>query len=469
MLPASLLQTLQSHRQEHLLRFWDELAPTEQQSLARQVQAIDFAQLANLFAQGVGSTDYAELADRALSPPAFRLDGRGNRFTIAEARAAGERALAEGAVGAVLVAGGQGTRLGFEHPKGMYPIGPISQATLFQILFEKLLAVSRRHEVRIPLYLMTSPATHDETNEYLRETSRFGLHVDDVVTFCQGTMPAVDAESGGVLLEDKGKMFAGPDGHGGMLAALDKSGTLADMRQRGLKHLFYFQVDNPLVDVCDPVFLGYHILSQSELSTQVVAKRRAEERVGNVVSIDGQLQIIEYSDLPSSAAQRVADDGSLALWAGNCAVHVFDVPFLERCAGDQQSLPFHIARKAVPYVDEQGELVTPTEPNAIKFERFIFDLLPLANNAIVVEIDGRRAFAPVKNAPGSATDAPEHAQAQLLSLHREWLEAAGAMVEDVAVEISPLFANGAEETAARVARGQRFTRDTYLCPSPVLA
>jgi UDP-N-acetylglucosamine/UDP-N-acetylgalactosamine diphosphorylase len=459
---ALLIETLRHHAQEHLLQFVDQLAPNERAALERQIAGIDFAQVAELFKHGVTNEGHAELAARAEPPPAFRLDGRGNPFSAEEARRCGETALAAGQIGAVLVAGGQGTRLGFEHPKGMYQIGPVSNATLFQILIEKLVATAARYGKRIPLYLMTSPATHDETIAYLNEHQRFGLAAEDLIVFCQGTMPAVDAATGRLLLEEKGRLFASPDGHGGMLAALDKSHALDDMRRRGLRQLFYFQIDNPLVEVCDPVFIGYHLLTGSELSTQVVAKQQPTERVGNVVTVDGKVRIIEYSDLPADVAAQQNADGSLKLWAGNIAVHVFDVAFIERVAADDHSLPFHVARKAVPFVDEHGALVTPTEPNAIKFERFIFDLLPLAKHSIVMEIDGRRVFAPVKNAPGSKTDSPETVRQQMIQLHREWLIEAGAKVGEHAVEISPLYALDAAQLVERIKPGATFPRDTYL-------
>ena len=191
-----------------------------------------------------------------------------------------------GQVGVILVAGGQGTRLGFDKPKGMFPIGPVSDASLFQIFIEKMLAVGQQYKVRVPLFLMTSPATHADTVEYLATTERFGMQSHDVHVFCQGTMPAVDAATGQVLLADKGELAVSPDGHGGMLAALAKSGGLAEIRRRGIQQLFYLQVDNPLAPICDPAFIGYHLLSKSELSTLVVAKHTPLDRVGNFVSVE---------------------------------------------------------------------------------------------------------------------------------------------------------------------------------------
>jgi UDP-N-acetylglucosamine/UDP-N-acetylgalactosamine diphosphorylase len=371
-------------------------------------------------------------------------------------------------VGVILVAGGQGTRLGFDHPKGMFPIGPVSHAPLFQILLEKVLARGRAAGAQIPLYLMTSPATHDETAAYLREHKNFGLADDDLRIFCQGTMPAMDAQTGKVLLADRGSISASPDGHGGMLAAMVRSGALADARRRGIRHLFYLQIDNPLVSVGDPEFLGHHLLARSELSSQVVAKRSLRDKVGNVVSVDARLRIIEYSDLNPLAdaiVDRRMPDGAPVYWAGSIAVHIFELDFLERMSGSASALPFHLARKAVPFVDPAtGDRVEPAKPNAIKFERFIFDLLPSAERAIVVEVDWERAFAPVKNAPGEAFDTPESVKRQMIALASEWVEQAGGKVSaGVPVEVCPLFAQDATELAGRIPPGLTVTQPCYFC------
>lgn len=460
-----LVDRLSRHGQQHLLAFWDELSASQRSALAEQIAEIDFAALERLVQEGGQREDWDALAARARSPEAFSLDGAGNACTAAEGRRRGEEALAAGRVGAILVAGGQGTRLGFDQPKGMYAIGPVSHATLLRILVEKLLAACRRYAVRIPLYLMTSPATHEPTLEYFATHDRLGLADDQLHVFCQATMPAVDAASGRVLLADKGRVAVSPDGHGGMLAALVRSGLLADMGRRGLEQLFYFQVDNPLVDVCDAEFIGYHLHSGAEVSTQVVRKQEPGERVGVVVEVDGRARIIEYSDLPEEAAARRAPDGTLALWAGSIAVHVFDRAFLERASQQADTLPWHRARKKVPSIDERGRPFEPREPNAIKFERFIFDLLPAARKSIVMEVDPATDFAPLKNAPGAQRDSPEWVQRQMLALHRRWLRSAGAVVADeVPVEISPLFALDEAEVCRKVAAGTRFERATYLGP-----
>jgi UDP-N-acetylglucosamine/UDP-N-acetylgalactosamine diphosphorylase len=458
-----LVAQLEPYGQQHVAAFWDELAADERQHLAEQVDGIDLVEIRDLFARREVHEDWSGLADRMDSPPAIRLGGQSNPFTPEQARQRGAEALRAGEVGVILVAGGQGTRLGFDHPKGMFPIGPVSGASLFQILIEKVVASSRRYGVRIPVYLMTSPATHEETVEYLAARERFGLPPGDLRIFCQGTMPAVDAQTGRLLLAERGRLFASPDGHGGLVRALARSGSLDDMRRRGIRCLSYFQIDNPLAAVCDPEFVGDHVLSGSEYTLQVVAKRTPQDRLGNVVAVDGKLRIIEYSDLPEAIGNLRNPDGSLAVWAGSIAVHMLDVGLLERMSRDGGRLPFHIARKKVPYIDPSGKLVEPKEPNAIKFEQFIFDLLPAARRGVVVEVDPAKAFAPLKNAPGAAEDTAESVRAQMVALAAEWLRAAGAVVEPgLPVEISPLFALDAEELAGKIEPGLDVRKARYF-------
>lgn len=271
-------------------------------------------------------------------------------------------------------------------------------------------------------------------------------------------MPALDLASGRLLLEAAGRLFLSPDGHGGTLTALATSGLLDQMRAQGVRHIFYFQVDNPLVHVADPVFLGHHIAQRAEVSSKVIAKEGPKERLGNFVLVDGRCTIIEYSDLPDDMANEMGPDGRLRLWAGSPAIHVFDVEFLRRVTTSRTALPFHVARKKVPHLGEDGRMVQPQRENALKFERFIFDVLPLAERFTVVEASRREEFTPLKNATGA--DSPEAVARALSNLAADWLTAAGAQVPRdtagnaaVALEISPLFALDAEELAAKVPPG----------------
>lgn len=466
---STLLELLRPHGQEHLLAFWDELDADGRARLARQIQEVDFDLVAALYRGEVDQPDWVELSRRAQPPATMRLADREASRTSSwgatpeQARLRGEEALRDGRIGVLLTAGGQGSRLGFDKPKSMFPIGPLSGATLLQIHCEKVRAIARRYGKPVRLYLMTSPVTHDDTAAFVKANDRFGLLEEELVIFCQGVMPAVDAATGRLLLEAKDSLFLSPDGHGGTVAALEKSGALEHMRQHGIEQLFYFQVDNPLAPICDPELLGHHLLAGSELTSLAVAKQEPEDKLGNFVLIDGRLHVIEYSDFPAEIASERDAEGRLKFWAGSVAIHVFDRQFLERSLRLKESLPFHVAHKKAESIDERGERLSPAEPNALKFERFIFDLLPHAERPIVVEYAEAESFAPLKNAPGAAKDTPEYVRRFMLAQHRRWLEAAGAtLAEGVDVELSPLFAFDAQEVQTLVEPGRRFEKSEYL-------
>jgi UDP-N-acetylglucosamine/UDP-N-acetylgalactosamine diphosphorylase len=309
--------------------------------------------------------------------------------------------------------------------------------------------------------IMTSEATHDATLTFFEEQERFGLPPENVKFMKQGMMPAVDGE-GRLILAEKGRIASSPNGHGGALLALRDSGALDEMRSRGVDKIYYFQVDNPLVPVPDPVLLGYHGAAGAEMSSKVVAKTHPEEKVGIVAEVDGRTRVIEYSDLDPEAASLREADGRLRFRAGSIAVHVLERAFVERQTEQGLRLPFHVARKKVPYVDADGCPVEPRERNGIKFETFIFDALPEAETTVTQEVVRQDEFAPVKNATGA--DSPETARRLLSDLYGRWLRGGGADVPEDAeghvrgnVEISPLFALDAEECARKTRdRGIRF-------------
>jgi UDP-N-acetylglucosamine/UDP-N-acetylgalactosamine diphosphorylase len=457
-----LRSELEEFGQLHLIAFRDRLTDIQRNRLDNQLRSIDYAQIAKLYRGHDESPDWGELAKHAAPPPAIEL-GQTTSEATAAARKRGEDALRSGKVAMILVAGGQGTRLGFDLPKGMFRIGPLSGRTLFEMHVDRLRAMMKRYHVSIPLYIMTSPATDSKTRMFFSENDGFGLGSDQLQIFCQGTMPAIDEATGKILLSAPDEVALSPDGHGGMLQALSTCGCLEDAADRGIEHFFYGQVDNPLVEICDPVLVGHHLVAQSDMTTQVVRKQTPLERVGNVVSIDGRVQIIEYSDLPESIAKQTHADGTLKLWAGNIAVHVFRLRFLERVQRSAKGISFHRARKAVPFIDQSGKRVEPKSPNAIKFERFIFDLLPMADNALVSEGEASRVFAPVKNADGAATDTPTATRKAISKLHRSWLEDAGATVEDdVIVEIHPNWALDADEVVGKLSPGFNVATNTYF-------
>jgi len=443
--PPDLRHRLAAHGQEHVLADWAALAPADRTALVAQLAGLDLAELDALYRRK--DEPHAALPPRDRIAPVPLLPAQASAEEIAR----GEAALRAGAVAALVVAGGQGTRLGSDQPKGMFPVGPVSGATLFRVHAEKVLALSRRYGKPVPLLVMTSPATHADTEAYFRAERYFGLAEADVVFFQQGTMPAVERATGRLLLERPGKLFESPNGHGGTLTALAETGLLADLRARGVGHVFYFQVDNPLVKVCDPGFVGRHVLAGAEASSKVVAKEEPGEKVGVLTAVDGRCRIVEYSDLPAEMAAERGADGRLRFRAGSPAIHLFSVPFLGRVTA-RGGLAYHLARKAVPTAGGDAD--------ALKFELFVFDALPMAERWLTVETPRAEEFAPLKNATGP--DSPATVRAALVALHAGWLEAAGVPTHGHAVEVSPLLALDAAELRAKLPRGFAVTGPTWL-------
>jgi UDP-N-acetylglucosamine/UDP-N-acetylgalactosamine diphosphorylase len=453
--PDDLRQRLQVHDQLHVLHGWDALGAEERAHLIGQLQALDFDVLRLLYAQRDHSFTVPSPARIAPLPSVLPDEDD------PAARKLGEAALAKGEVAVVLVAGGQGSRLGFDHPKGLFPIGPVSGKSLFQLHAEKVLARGRKHGARIPLLVMTSHATHAETEAFFRQHDFFGIDPEDITFFRQGTMPALDVETGQLLLEAPGRLFTSPNGHGGTLTAMADSGLLDRLHHTGVRHVFYFQVDNPLVKIADPVFLGRHIVTRADVSSKVIPKDGPHDKLGNLVLIDGKLSIIEYSDLPHDLAEARNADGSLRISVGNPAIHIFDLDFLVRMtASSGAGLPFHVARKKVPYFDpESGRTVTPKTENALKFERFIFDVLPRCQRWTAVATSRKEEFAPLKNATGA--DSPESVRTAMIDLAGEWVDRAGAKRKPgVAVEISPLWA--LEPSDVRIEPGTKIDSPRYF-------
>jgi UDP-N-acetylglucosamine/UDP-N-acetylgalactosamine diphosphorylase len=456
-IPDDLRERLKSHGQRHVLAGWDRLGPEDRAHLVGQLQALDFDLLARLYRRR--DETFAAPAEHRIAPLTTVLPDAPDP----EARQLGEAALAAGEVAALVVAGGQGSRLGFNHPKGMYSVGPVSGKSLFQWHAEKVRARGDKAGVRIPFLVMTSHATHAETEEFFEQHDYFGLSPDDVYFFRQGTMPALDLATGRLLMERLGRLFTSPNGHGGTLTAMADSGLLGQLRHRGVRHVFYFQVDNPLVKIADPTFLGRHIRAKADVSSKVIPKAGPFDKLGNLVLIDGKLSIIEYSDLPVTLAEFRDANGNLRISVGNPAIHIFDLGFLERVTeGDAAGLPYHLARKKVAYWDgANDEFVVPEKENALKFERFVFDVLPLAQRWTAVETSRREEFAPLKNASGA--DSPESVKQALVALAADWLRQAGATVPAGAVvEISPLFALDAANAVGKVARGMAVEPGTYF-------
>ncbi len=446
---------LELHNQQHLLDYYGELTPARQESLREQIAAIDFHQLDELIDRYVRTEEKFDIPTDIAPPCTYPAKPSADTEQLyAEAAARGQQLLAEGKVAAFVVAGGQGTRLGYEGPKGCFEGTPVARKPLFQVFAEQILAASKRAGKPVPWYIMTSPLNDAATRAFFRQHNFFGMNPDDVFFFPQGTMPAMDV-SGKILMKSKSALALNPDGHGGSLRALKQSGALDDMGTRGIELISYFQVDNPLVRCIDPLFLGLHDLKGAEMSAKALPKCHPMEKLGNFCVVDGKVTVIEYSDMPDELAMATTDDGRLKFSAGSIAIHILSKAFVEKLnEGGRCQLPFHRAVKKVTCLDEAGNPAEAMEANAVKLEMFVFDALPLASGAVILETDRSEEFSPIKNAEG--------VDSVVTSLHDQvrraagWLERAGITVPRdadgqiaAAIEISPLWADSADELATR--------------------
>jgi len=445
--------------QQHVFKFASELDDPSKQRLLEQAADIDLAELESLNASlvlgGEGSDHGPDLSGLGPAPFLSLPENGGDEAAWNNARAAGEEALRDGRVAAFTVAGGQGTRLGYDGPKGTFPVTPINGNCLFQVFAEKLLAASKRYGVTIPWFIMTSEINHSQTEAAFQESNFYGLPADSVHLFRQGLMPAVDYQ-GKILLADRDQIALSPDGHGGSLRALVRSGAIDAMEKAGIDIISYFQVDNPLVRCIDPEFIGFHVLGQSELTSKALPKAYAAEKVGIFCTQNDTSLVIEYSDMPDDLMNAVDDNGNLVFRGGSIAIHLFDREFVRRMGGggnqDTASLPFHRADKKVPTIDADGNPVSPTEPNGVKFELFVFDALPFAKNPVIIETARADDFSPVKNAEG--VDSPQTSKDDQMRQWARWINAAGENIPcdetglpAFPIEISPLFADSAEAFA----------------------
>ncbi|MHC4076720.1 MAG: UTP--glucose-1-phosphate uridylyltransferase [Planctomycetota bacterium] len=437
---------LKKHRQSHLLAFWDLLDTAQRQHLLSQIQQLDLAKIDRWVADYVKIPASEAISVDLLPVPFYSLEPSDNeqeqKYT--EAVKLGKDLIRQGKVAAFVVAGGQGTRLGFDGPKGDFPISPVKNKTLFQIFAEYIAASSRKYNTICPWYIMTSPLNHATTEEIFRSNNYYGLDEKNIFVLQQGTMPNFSPD-GKVLLADKANLSCSPDGHGGSLKALYKSGAIEDMKRRGVEFISYFQVDNPLINIFDPLFIGLHALDKAEMSSRAVIKIDPFEGVGNFCLAQGRLNIIEYSDLPDELAERKNQDGSLTFKLGSIAIHIINRAFIERLNADGFSLPLHRALKRVPHIDERGEPLETAEPNGVKLESFVFDAVPLASKSIILETLRPEEFAPTKNATG--IDSVETTRKMMVARAASWLESAGLTVPkkpdgsiDCVIEIAPGFA-----------------------------
>ncbi len=390
------------NRQAHLLAHYELLNDDEKQQFAAQLETVDFDNLSRLYEQLVdGAGDVATMSQiEPIEPILPSSEMRLRQIAL------GEAALRDGRVAVLLLAGGQGSRLGHDGPKGTFDIGVAAGRSLFELHANNLNALARRTGVHLPWLIMTSAINHKATVEFFKRHNYFNYPPSSVTFFEQGSIEAVDFD-GRVIIEDRARISRSPDGNGGCFKALKNSGLVDELIDGGYQWLFIFNVDNAIVDIADPAFVGFAIESDLPCAIKVVAKTAPEEKVGVPCMVDGKPTIVEYSELSDKMLHEVDAAGKLRYRGGNIGNYCLCLDALKSYL--DKPLNYHLATKKIPYLDGAGRQVKPTAPNGYKFELFIFDIFPAFAGMSVLEVAREMAFAPVKNATGE--DSPLTAKA----------------------------------------------------------
>ncbi|CAO3664869.1 unnamed protein product [Rhizopus microsporus] len=465
----ALKERYESAGQGHVFQFFDTLEVEQQANLIQQLLELDVEQLNTIYRKAIEGAEAALLSQGAALEPLpeaiFDSVVKATPEQLREWETIGLTQIAQGKVAVILMAGGQGTRLGSSDPKGCYNINLPSQKSLFQLQAERILRlqeIARQYtkpgaECIIPWYIMTSGPTHQPTVDFFEQHNYFGLKKENVIFFQQGTLPCLTMD-GKIILEAKDKVAIAPDGNGGIYAAVVNKGVINSLKERGILYSHCYCVDNCLARVADPVFIGYSVSKGTDCGVKVVSKAAPEEPVGVVCVRDGKYGVVEYSEISQEISEKRREDGSLAFGAANIANHFFSTEFLERVPTFADQLEYHIAKKKIKYVDlETGEVVVPKSNSGMKLECFVFDVFPYAQHFSVLEVDRKEEFSPLKNAPGSGADCPETSRRDIVAQHVRFIESAGGKVvhdgdfEKLQFEISPWVSYSGEGLAEYVA------------------
>ncbi|KAL9620887.1 MAG: hypothetical protein Q9160_004669 [Pyrenula sp. 1 TL-2023] len=464
-----LRENYEKAEQGHVFTFYDSLSVPEKASL--------FQQLRNFNVERVN-----KLADEALHPakpseeetkqPQIEPLPETSSASLLDALAddskkwyeQGLEQVANNKVAVVLMAGGQGTRLGSSDPKGCFNIGLPSEKSLFQIQAERIWKIQQlaerrfgKSDVVVPWYVMTSGPTRKPTEKFFKDHKYFGLEEKNVMIFEQGVLPCI-SNDGKILMESKSKVAVAPDGNGGIYQALVLSNARTDMRARGIQHVHAYCVDNCLVKVADPAFIGFAAAKSVDIATKVVRKRNAKEPVGLILQKNGLPDVVEYSEIDSSMAEaKDAKNADLLRFrAANIVNHYYSFRFIDSIEEWMHKLPHHVARKKIPHVDTDskdsaGETIKPDKPNGVKLEQFVFDVFPFVSldKFACLEVDRAEEFSPLKNAKGTGEDDPDTSKRDIMQQGERWIKGAGGMVTseggaDGGVEVSPKISYGGE-------------------------
>jgi len=456
--------------QSHVFKFENQLSPEHRRQLYEDLQDTDPEAVNDCF---------RKLSTKSSQPTTLRplpniCNYEGTQADRKRWEKIGYEKIAQGKTGVLLLAGGQGTRLGTTLPKGMYKIGLQSQKSLFQLQAERLKKVQQlakevtncEKEPVIPWYIMTSESTQNTTISYFKENNYFGLNPQNIFFFEQDMIPCITPE-GKILMESAHKVARSPNGNGGVYSGLLRSGALADMEKRGTEMILMYGVDNILIKMADPVFFGYCFEENIDCASKVVSKAYPEEPVGVVCLLDNRPGVIEYSEIDKDTAKMIdTTTGKLMYNAAHICMNMLSVSFLKKIASTYlKEIPYHIAKKKIPAVNERGETATPDSINGWKLEMFIFDVFPYATNMRAFEVLRHEEFSPLKNGPDNPQDSPISCLNHLTAYHKQLILNAGGIItnahEKHACEISPLISYSGENLERHV-KGKNFTLPFYL-------
>ncbi|MGN0622168.1 MAG: UTP--glucose-1-phosphate uridylyltransferase [Porcipelethomonas sp.] len=382
---------LEQYNQEHLLRFYDELDENKKANLLEQISSINLERI-QFMKNNMHKSKRGEIS------PLGALTVKEISENREKYKQTGIDAIRNSKVGAVLLAGGQGSRLGFDHSKGMFNIGKTRSLYIFECLINSLLTVTNEAQAYVPLIIMTSETNDGEIREFLEEHNYFGYSKDNIHFFIQEMEPAVD-ENGKILMSSKDQIVFSPNGNGGWFSSMQKAGLMDLIEKSGIEWLNVFAVDNVLQKIADPVFIGATIESGCVSGGKVVSKSDPDERVGVLCLEDGKPSIVEYYEMMEEMRTMRDSDGNLSYRFGVILNYLFRVDKLIKTL--DADFPFHAAHKKISCIDENGCLIVPDEPNGYKFETLVLDMVHMQDSCLAFEVEREKEFAPVKNASGT--------------------------------------------------------------------
>ena len=396
------LEILKKYNQEHLLNNYDNLSDDKKEKLLDQILTIDFDQITKLYEQ---TKIQVSFANDKIEPIDFVDKSALSEEELKQYNDLGDNAIKQGKYAVVTMAGGQGTRLGHNGPKGTFMLGLENDKSIFEILIDTLKESNNKYGVIIPWYIMTSRENNEQTENFFKENNYFGYDKNAITFFKQGELPMC-SEEGKLLIDENGLIKEAADGHGGIFESMSRNGIIDDMLQKGIEWAFIGPVDNVLVKMVDPTLLGVALDRNVLAAGKSVVNANSKEKVGVFCKRNGKPGVVEYTEITDDLAEATDENGNLVFAESHINCNLFNVNAIKEVSS--KKLPYHSAHKKAKYINENGELVVPEKPNAYKFESFIFDAFDMLDDMAILRVKREEEFAPVKNAEGN--DSPETAR-----------------------------------------------------------